>query len=45
VGNYIGQYSGKITRISEARIDVLEFIPGGGGAGLVEREAALAIAD
>jgi len=45
VGSYIGQHSGKITRISEARVDVLEFIPGGGGSGLVEREAALAIAD
>lgn len=45
VGNYVGQYLGKITRISEARVDVLELIPGGGGSGLVEREAALAIAD
>lgn len=44
VGNHIGQNSGKITRIGEARIDVLEYIQGGAG-GLVEREAALAIAD
>lgn len=44
VGDFIGQYSGKISKISEAKINVTEQVQGTLGD-WVEREANLAIAD
>ncbi len=44
VGNYIGQNHGKITSITEDRIEVLEIIPDGRG-GWEERDAQLALAE
>lgn len=44
VGSYIGQNSGKVVKISEAKVDVLEQVQGNLGD-WVEREANLAIAD
>ncbi len=44
VGSFIGQYSGKIIKISEAKVDVIEQIQGTLGDWM-EREANLAIAD
>ncbi len=44
VGNFIGQNNGKITGISEDRIELLEIIPDGRG-GWEERNAELALAD
>lgn len=44
VGDFIGQYSGKIAKISESKVDVIEQIQGTLGD-WVEREANLAIAD
>lgn len=44
VGNYIGQNHGKITNISEDRIEVLEIIPDGRG-GWEERNAEMALAE
>jgi type IV pilus assembly protein PilP len=44
VGNFIGQNNGKITGISEDRIELLEIIPDGRG-GWEERQAELALAD
>lgn len=44
VGDFIGHYSGKVVRISEAKVDVVEQIQGSLGD-WVEREANLAIAD
>jgi type IV pilus assembly protein PilP len=44
VGNFIGQNNGKITGISEDRIELLEIIPDGRG-GWEERSAELALAD
>lgn len=44
VGNFIGQNNGKITGISEDRIELLEIIPDGRG-GWEERHAELALAD
>lgn len=41
-GNYMGQNHGKILRISENSIDLLEIIPDGQG-GWQEREAAIAL--
>ena len=44
VGNFVGQNSGKIIKISEAKVDVIEQIQGTLGD-WVERESNLAIAD
>lgn len=44
VGNFIGQNNGKITGISEDRIELLEIIPDGRG-GWEERQAELALAE
>jgi type IV pilus assembly protein PilP len=44
VGNYIGQNHGKITNISEDRIELLEIIPDGRG-GWEERNAEIALAE
>lgn len=44
VGNYIGQNHGKITSISEDRIELLEIIPDGRG-GWEERSAQIALAE
>ena len=44
VGNFIGQNNGKITGISEDRIELLEIIPDGRG-GWEERNAELALAE
>ena len=44
VGNYIGQNHGKITNISEDRIQLLEIIPDGRG-GWEERSAEIALAE
>jgi type IV pilus assembly protein PilP len=44
VGNYIGQNHGKITDVTEDRIELLEIIPDGRG-GWQEREAELALAN
>lgn len=42
VGNYIGKNYGRITRITEAKIEISELVPDGLG-GWIERKAALAI--
>lgn len=42
VGNYIGKNHGKITNISDEKIELLEIIPDGQG-GWTERDAALAL--
>ena len=44
VGNYLGQNYGKITGISEDKIELLEIIPDGRG-GWDERSAGIALAD
>jgi len=44
VGNYIGQNHGKITHISEDKIEILEIIPDGRG-GWEERAAEIALAE
>ena len=44
VGNYIGQNHGKITNITEDRVEVLEIVPDGRG-GWEERQAELALAE
>ena len=44
IGNFIGQNNGKITGISEDKIELLEIIPDGRG-GWEERHAELALAD
>ncbi len=44
VGNYIGQNYGKITGITEDKVELLEIIPDGRG-GWEEREAQIALAD
>jgi type IV pilus assembly protein PilP len=41
-GNYVGQNDGKITAISDAKINVVEIVPDGLG-GYMERPAALAL--
>lgn len=43
-GNYMGENYGKIIRISESQIDLVEIVPDGLG-GWMEREAALALSD
>lgn len=40
-GNYIGQYDGRITRISEEKIELIELVPT--GSGFLEKEAAVAL--
>ena len=40
-GNFMGQYDGKITRISEDKIELIELVPT--GSGFLEKEAALAL--
>lgn len=42
VGNYIGKNYGRITKITEAKIEISELVPDGLG-GWIERKAALAI--
>ncbi len=44
VGNFLGQNFGKVTKIGEEKIDLLELIPGSSGD-WVERQASLAIAE
>jgi type IV pilus assembly protein PilP len=44
VGNYIGQNHGKITSITEDRIELLEIVPDGQG-GWEERNAEIALAE
>ena len=40
-GNYIGQNDGKITRISDEKIELIELVPT--GSGFLEKEAAVAL--
>ena len=40
-GNYIGLNDGKITRISEEKIELIELVPT--GSGFLEKEAAVAL--
>lgn len=42
-GNYMGQNDGKITRISEEKIELIELVPT--GSGFLEKEAALALGE
>lgn len=42
--NYLGQNYGRITAITESRIDLIEIIPNGMG-GWIEREAALSLTE
>ena len=44
IGNYLGQNNGKITGISEDKIELLEIVPNGSG-GWDERDAEIALAD
>ncbi len=44
IGNYLGQNYGRITAISEDKIDIVELIPNGGG-GWMERAATIALGD
>ena len=44
IGNYIGQNYGRITRITETKVSIVEIVPDGRG-GWVERDAALSIND
>jgi len=44
IGNYLGQNNGKITNISEDKIELLEIIPDGRG-GWDERDAEIALAE
>jgi len=44
VGNYLGQNEGRITAISEDRIDVVELVSDGAG-GWLERRASIALED
>ena len=41
-GNYLGQNYGKVTRVSEQQIDLVEIVPNGQG-GWMERQAQLAM--
>lgn len=41
-GNYLGQNFGKVTRVSEQQIDLVEIVPNGQG-GWIERQAQLAM--
>ena len=42
-GNYMGLNDGKITRISEDKIELIELVPS--GAGFLEKEAAVALGE
>lgn len=42
-GNYMGQNDGRITRISEERIELIELVPT--GSGFLEKEAAVALGE
>jgi type IV pilus assembly protein PilP len=42
-GNYMGQNDGRITRISEEKIELIEIVPT--GSGFLEREAAVALGE
>ncbi len=42
-GNYLGLNDGKITRISEDKIELIELVPT--GSGFLEKEAALALGE
>ena len=42
-GNFMGQNDGRITRISEDRIELIELVPT--GSGFLEREAAVALGE
>lgn len=42
-GNYMGQNDGRITRISEDKIELIELVPT--GSGFLEKEAALALGE
>lgn len=44
VGNYMGQNDGRITSISEDRIEMVELVPDGAG-GWLERQAKIALDD
>lgn len=44
VGNFMGQNFGKVTKIADEKIDLLELIPGSSGE-WVERQASLAIVE
>ena len=44
IGNYLGQNYGRITAISEDRIDLVELAPNGTG-GWMERQASIALGD
>lgn len=42
-GNFMGQNDGRITRISEEKIELIELVPT--GSGFLEREAAVALGE
>jgi type IV pilus assembly protein PilP len=42
-GNYIGRHDGRITRISEDKIELIELVPT--GSGFLEKEAAVALGE
>jgi type IV pilus assembly protein PilP len=42
-GNYMGQNHGRITRISEDKIELIELVPA--GSGFLEKEAAVALGE
>lgn len=42
-GNYMGQNDGRITRISEDKIELIELVPS--GRGFLEKEAAVALGE
>jgi type IV pilus assembly protein PilP len=42
-GNYIGQNDGRITRVSEDKIELIELVPT--GSGFLEKEAAIALGE
>lgn len=42
-GNYMGQNDGKITRISEEKIELIELVPT--GSGFLEKEVAVALGE
>lgn len=44
IGNYLGQNYGRITAISEDKIDLVELVPNGGG-GWMERVATIALGE
>jgi type IV pilus assembly protein PilP len=42
-GNYLGQNDGRITQISEEKIELIELVPT--GSGFLEKEAAVALGE